>query len=307
MLIPFVIAAVLAAGLGAMLLMTRSSASEARVQAGARESALEAERDGLQTKLAETERDLASSQSEVASAKANIDKGKTQIEKLNEEAAKSASEIRRLGGQIDEARQLSDDQTGRIENQSAEIAALVSEHNDLQARLEIVTRRADESEARNTGIVIGETDADTGTRPTALWDLEVTRSERTWRTSVATNPAADTSPFDTTDDPVRLAVEIEAAALRENVGSAITIDWRAAPVDDPARRLLIVRVAQEMLEVAARAPDPARLVATGETETTLKFVSVDDDEVLSMIPPHIVSDLIDVRDETGLSVTVKAE
>jgi hypothetical protein len=143
-----------------------------------------------------------------------------------------------------------------------------------------------------------------------LWGLEISRSERQWRNSVAIDPMSETSPFEATDDPVREAVEIEAAALREDVGALITVDWKASPVQSAIRRLMIVRIAQEMLATASRVPGAARLLVSESEdsgELKMEFVSADEGEVINLIPPQISSDLIDVRNDTGLSVTVKAE
>ncbi|MGF1597525.1 MAG: hypothetical protein ACFCVK_11450 [Acidimicrobiales bacterium] len=316
MLIALIVTGVVAVAFAAMFLLTKGSAGEFRAQAEARESALIAERDQLRASLAERDREVESTRSDLTAA------GNETVV-LKGELTTSANEIRRLGSQIIErdatiatraadVAERDERLAGRareIAALNADIAALNGDIDGLRSQLEAAERRAGDAEAalaaaREAGIVIGDT-VDAG-HPAALWDLEVARSERTWRTSVALDPSAD-SPFETTDDPVRLAVEIEAAALRENVGSAIVVDWEAAAVADPGRRHLIVRVAQELLETAARSPEPARLVASGDEEITLRLVSGEGDEVLSMIPPHVVNDLIDVRAGAGLSITVKAE
>lgn len=293
MLIALIIVAVVAAILAVMFWLTRTSSAEFRAQADHRESVLVSERDQLTETKAGLERELAAAQREK--------------EHLSEHANQAAGEVRRLGGELDKARDVGEQQASRLERQADEIGALVTDNSALQARVQAAETAAAAVIARDSGIVIGELD-DIGSQPETLWNLEVSRSERTWRNSVAINPAADRSPFEETDDPLRLAVEIEAAALRENVGAFITIDWRAEPVADAARRHLIVRVAQELLEAAARSPEPSRLVAFGDDEVTLRLEAIEDsDEVINVIPPRITSDLLDVRDEAGLSITVKAD
>jgi len=84
-----------------------------------------------------------------------------------------------------------------------------------------------------------------------LWSLERTRTERTWRQSVALDPS-DPGPFEAHDDPARVAIEVEAAAVREEVGSVITVDWQVDGALPAADGLLLVRSAQELLAVAAR-------------------------------------------------------
>ena len=301
MLIAFIVAVLAAIGLLVMLLMGRSSAAEFRTQAENRETALVAERDKLTLNNAELGRDLTAT--------------RTEIDQLNTEAGKRNATIQTLQAEIGSAQSLVAEQKTRIENQSTEIAALVQDNNALHERAEAADAARAEAEteaaaaeARNAGVAIGDVVSPDGSHPAALWDLEVARSERTWRTSVAVDPTAPQGPFETADDPVRLAVEIEAAALRENVGAFITIDWQAAKIEDPARRHLVVRVAQEMLEAAARNPEPLRLVATGDDEVNLKLEPADDESsVINLQAPVLADDLVEVDSDAGLSVTVKAE
>ena len=101
--------------------------------------------------------------------------------------------------------------------------------------------------------------------PGILWQLELARSERTWRYSVAMFPD-DESPFAETDDPLRLAVETESAALRDEVGAFLSVDWRIGSIDRPGHCHLILRVAQEMLAQAARVEEPTVLVVTADAK-----------------------------------------
>jgi len=71
-----------------------------------------------------------------------------------------------------------------------------------------------------------------------------------------------------------------------------------------------VRIAQEMLATAARVPGAAMLQVSQDDksgELKMEFVSAEEGEVINLIPPQISSDLIDVRNDTGLSVTVRVE
>lgn len=259
----------------------QNSELEGRVESQATELAAEAAaKNDLQSTLIETEQDLREQRSSLATASGAL---ATATEELA--AAKAAT----------------------AEAEAATLAAKAeTEVATLAVKAEAEAQIAEIEARHSAAIEIGEEVRVGAANPANLWDLEVARSERTWRTSVATNPEAEQTPFETAEDPVRLAVEIEAAALRENVGAFITIEWEAAPISDPARRHLIVRVAQEMLEVAARNREPSRLVVSGDDEIGLRLLSADDDEVVSIVPPRVVTDLIDVREETGLNVTVKA-
>jgi uncharacterized protein YoxC len=295
MLVALIVVAVVAVGLLALLWQTRSSAAEFRAQAERREETLQEERDGLVKDKAELAAKLSA---------AEEDSGR-----LAEQNNANAAEIRRLGGELDKARDAAEAQTAKIERQSEELAALVTDNGALHTRAEAAEAALAAAEARDTGILLGDGLDVSTAQPETLWELELLRSERTWRTSVAIDPSAETSPFDDVDDPVRQAVEIEAGALRENVGAFITIDWQAKPLTSPSHAHLVVRVAQELLEAAARHPEPARLLARGDDDgVTLSLDAEEEgDEVINIIPPRVTSDLIDLREETGASLTVKAE
>lgn len=136
-----------------------------------------------------------------------------------------------------------------------------------------------------------------------LWGLELLRSERTWRISVATSPDGE-SPFNDTDNPLRLAVEIEAAALREDVGAYTSVRWEASPVDDPIRSLRILRVSQELLSEAARDPRPVELVVSDHGEQVhLVLINPDDPTSPIELRSAVASgDHIEVSDSDGLVV-----
>ncbi len=143
--------------------------------------------------------------------------------------------------------------------------------------------------------------------PRVLWELELQRSERTWRHSVSILPESDPSPFQQATDPLRLAVEVEAAALKEEAGAFLSVDWQAAPVEDPARAHLILRLAQEILSEAARSPIPTCLVVTGTGAVTLALVpSEDEDQKLeiNLRTPKVEGQLIKIDNDHRAKVTV---
>ena len=128
-----------------------------------------------------------------------------------------------------------------------------------------------------------------------------------WRTSVAVDPSTPEGPFDVADDPVRLAVEITAAALREDVGAFVSIDWQVPPIEEPARRHLVVRVAQEMLEAAARTPEPLQLIVSGHDDVQLRLEPTDSDtDVIKVPQPRLTDDLVVVNDAASMTVTVES-
>lgn len=154
-----------------------------------------------------------------------------------------------------------------------------------------------------------------GFSPGMAWELELVRSERTWRYSVSANPVDDPDPFESADNPLKLAIEIEALALREDVGAFIGIDWRAGseidPAIDPARAHLTLRLAQELLASAARELSPSTLVVRPDPDRgglSLEVVASNPDDVdFKIPPPPIASEWIDIDEHGGLVVTVKLD
>ncbi len=307
MLYALIVVAVAALGLAVMLMTARTSAAEFRSQAEARESALVAERDRLTDANSALER-------QSTAAKAEIERAKSEIVGLKTEVGTNMDRIRTLEREAVEAEAVAAEAQTRIDNQSSEIASLVADNNTMHERAtaaEAAKLEAEQAvataEARNTGVVVGEVASIDGTDPAALWQLELVRCERMWRTSVAVDPSTPQGPFDVADDPVRLAVEITAAALREDVGAFISIDWQVPPVEEPARRHLIVRVAQEMLEAAARTPEPLKLVVSGDDEIRLRLEPTDaDTDVIKVPQPRLTDDLVVVNDAATMTVTVES-
>ena len=195
---------------------------------------------------------------------------------------------------------------------------LTHQNEDLQVQL---IEAADEAAKRSApsvpAVLVSDDGADldvSGFSPGMAWELELVRSERTWRYSVAANPVEDPSPFTSTENPLKLAIEIEALALREDVGAFIGIDWQAGnDIDssaDPARAHLTLRLAQELLASAAREMSPSTLIVTsdaGRGGVSLEVVASDPDDVdFKIPPPPIASEWIGIDEHGGMVVTVRA-
>lgn len=286
---------------------------------------------GLTSELEGAETQLTTAKSEISAMNDQIDRVNADINSLEAKSKGLDTELTSTRSKLNDASDTLRKRTELADAQALQIDAISGERDELRQQLSAAEERIATLNAR-PGVVVGSVDgeADGGDGSdehyAMLWNLEVARSERLWRTSVAIDPAADHSPFDGVDDPTRKAVEIEAAALREDVGALITIDWQAPPVTSPARRLLVVRVAQELLATAARAPGATRLLVTQrppdsadsdtvddggsvefDGELVMEFVAPDDSsDVINLIPPQISSDLVDVRNDAGLSVTVRS-
>lgn len=292
MLVALIIVFMIAAGLLVMLVIARQSVTE-----------LTGERDEANRQLGEATVDL-------HRANDRLETAEGQIKSLDEQRTDLVAETKRLTTDLETSGATLRKRTELADAQAMQIDSLSAARDELQQQLNSAEERIVTLAAR-PGVVVGELSNDDANAE-MLWDLEVARSERSWRNSVAINPVDDASPFETTEDPVHTAVQIEASALREDVGAMIEVDWQAKPIEAASRRLLVVRVAQEMLALAARAPGAAKLIVTheGEDEGELKmeFEAADESrQVINLIPPQISNELIDVRSESGVSLTVKAE
>ncbi len=315
MLVPFIIAAVTAVGLLVMVVLGRQ-----------RIAALAATQEESVAAQAELDRNLASAKSDLSARTAELEAAQGEVTELTAKTSDLSQQVEQAKAQATEASQTLAKRTELADAQAVQIDSLSATRDDLQRQLTAAEERIATLAAR-PGVVIGEVDDDPAAE--VLWDLEMVRSERSWRNSVAINPVDDPNPFTDSDDPVRTAIEIEAAALREDVGALITVDWKAGLIESAAHRVLVVRVAQEILAQASRAPGAARLVVSDGSDpagsdpdgsdqdgssrdrvsaVTMTFEAIDEGgPTLNLIPPPISADLIDVDQDNGLSVTVKTD
>ena len=114
-----------------------------------------------------------------------------------------------------------------------------------------------------------------------LWALERTRTERTWRQSVSLDPSGP-GPFAGGDDPARVSIEVEAAAVREDVGSVIEVDWQVEGPIPQSDGLLLVRSAQELLARASRTVEDGVLVVARDGDDLLLSLLGPDREALDL-------------------------
>jgi hypothetical protein len=96
-----------------------------------------------------------------------------------------------------------------------------------------------------------------GPGPGTLWSLELARSERTWRNSVATDPS---SAFEPGSDRLRAAIETDLAAAREDAGVDVDLVWELVGEIEALAALAVLRVAQELVAGAVPLADEAQLV-----------------------------------------------
>ena len=198
MMVPFVIAAVLAVAFLGLWLAAQSKVGS-----------LTGERDDLQGSLNRVNSELGTRSDELAESRSQVQALEARRRSLEADLDTTRSKLTESSDALRKRTELADAQALQIDALSGERDELRSRLNDAEERIVTLAARP--------GVVLGEmTAADDGTSAAhaqILWGLELARSERQWRNSVAIDPMGEPSPFDATDDPVREAVEIEAAAL----------------------------------------------------------------------------------------------
>ena len=263
---------------------SRADGAEAAVAAGLdREAALDERLDDAAVERVELERSIA-----------ELDEERTRLQASVED---SSGEVARLDDQLAVLRDdLANAQEAAREADGAAVAAVAqadATHLDLiRARGEAEALRTELDELR----AAPEPPPDDERPEVApllvegLWSLERTRTERTWRQSVSLDPTGP-GPFAGGDDTARVAIEVEAASVREEVGSVIEVDWQ---VDGPiplGDGLLLVRSAQELLARASRTvEDGVLLVARDGDDLVVSLLgpdreSIDLDGSVVRLPP----------------------
>ena len=95
-----------------------------------------------------------------------------------------------------------------------------------------------------------------GFDPEVLWSLELRRSERTWRLSVAPSPEVP-SELAEAQHPLVAALQIEVEAVREEVGTIVSLDAVIEGDLTPAATVLTLRVVQELMATVVRRAEEA--------------------------------------------------
>lgn len=187
---------------------------------------------------------------------------------------------------LDRAQQVLRADTAEAERDEAStrVAALEEEVRAASATLQSAVRTRDEAidEAnRVRSMLESRVDAE------PLWALELARLERRWHVSVApgidlTSPLTEGRPA----DRPRIALEIIAAAIREETGTRIAITWQLTNELPTTAALLTVRAGDEMLAAAASLCEDAELQVTDrDGRITLSLEAADGEGVPVELPP----------------------
>ena len=132
-----------------------------------------------------------------------------------------------------------------------------------------------------------------------LWTLERARSERTWRHSVALGPDGS-SVFDTTDNPLREALQVELDAAREDVGALVELDTDVPADVTAAGSVLILRAAQELLARAVKAAEETTLrVRVDGADVVVTVLATDEHGVAVALPALAVPPSADLEATDG--------
>jgi hypothetical protein len=130
-----------------------------------------------------------------------------------------------------------------------------------------------------------------GPGPGTLWALELARTARTWRNSVATDPRV---AFEPGPDRLRTAIETDLAAAREEAGVDIALVWELVDEIEALAALAVLRVAQELVAGAVPLADEAQLVVEPDDADVIVRVSERDGT------PGRFAELAVQPDDTGL-------
>ncbi len=148
-------------------------------------------------------------------------------------------------------------------------------------------RTAAEATVSETATLAARLIDDGAADPAALWALERARTERTWRHSVAA-VAGVPSPLRATGEPLRVALEIEVAAVREEVGAVIDLTVAVPEPVTPGVALATLRVTQELLAAVAKQGEVTSVAVTTDGADLVVRVEAFDAEGEPLGAPPLV-------------------
>ncbi|MDQ3469894.1 MAG: hypothetical protein M3487_09040, partial [Actinomycetota bacterium] len=109
------------------------------------------------------------------------------------------------------------------------------------------------------------------------------RTERTWRQSVAVGPTGQPI-LATAEDPLYEALQIELDAAREEVGAVVELDAELRPGLSAAANVLVLRAAQELLADVVRRSESTTLRVRVEGNDVVVTVEGEDEEGRPVLP-----------------------
>lgn len=236
--------------------------------------------------------ELEAARKEVASAAERQDAARKEADERSARADAAEAEVTQLAGRVEklqaevmavtEAKVAADARADALAA-AAEQAATDQASAEKPTAKKATAKKATPTKAAADAVTadqpapsVGE-DGAVAASPEALWRLELARSERLWRNSVAVVPD-ETSPIATADDALVAALEIELAAAREDSGVEVELEIDLPRRLQPAEALAVLRAAQELLPVAVRAGHATTLwVAAAGDDVIVEVSSLDDE------------------------------
>lgn len=239
--------------------------------------ALEAELRTRTDELAAARTDAADARAEAARTAIERDDALQRVQRARRDAADVANRLR------DEraARTLAEE---AVEKESQRRVGVETEL--ATARSDLEAARAQVAEAQ----VHGASAPGAGT-VAVLWSSTLARIDQIWRTSISLG-LDDASPLDSSDDPLRTALEIVIGAAREESGADIDLHWATTGPVPPGPALVVLVLIESVVAVVAKSAGSTNVhVGTGDGHVDVRFDVVDDAGVpVSIEVPASLSD-----------------
>jgi type II secretory ATPase GspE/PulE/Tfp pilus assembly ATPase PilB-like protein len=151
---------------------------------------------------------------------------------------------------------------------TAEAAAATKQAETSARDAKEATARADAEHERADTMTTRAEAAEAASRAfpaDGVWALETRRIGRVWRDRVSV-VLDGVSPVDRATDPAEAATRVLADASREEAGVVIDVSWKFDPPPAGAERVMVVRLAEELI-AAAWSTDGADLDVTATDDT----------------------------------------
>ncbi|MCD9622674.1 hypothetical protein [Rhabdothermincola salaria] len=234
------------------LTAARASVEQLEEQLGASDAA----RTAAESDLAAARGELDEAHRDLERLRSELDESRTTAAAADAARIEAEEQLTEAGHDLQTAEQRVSEAEERVSVAEARLVELMLERADAPTLTDVVD--GDETPARGEPARSGADEGfDGGPGPDTLWALELARTRRTWHTSVSADPTAET--FDDGGDPLRAAIDVDVAALREEAGVDVAVDWELDRVLEGAAALAVLRSTQELLAAATRMADDARL------------------------------------------------
>lgn len=189
----------------------------------------------------------------------------------------------------------------------ADVAALA--RADADARLTDFQHRTETAESARVA-ALGAADRAVSDAPSTsgdldaqlMWALERSRTERTWRHSVAVDPTG--SPFHDAGAALVEAIQVELDAAREEVGAEVDLDADLPQDVSAAGAVLTLRVVQELIADIVRRAETTTLRLRAEGTDLVVVVDAADEDGRPVAPAPLPIPPSDALEQTADGVRI---